>query len=824
MDTIARSVSHPYYLRSLHIPETIAGIRGPKATLELPQQSAEGVPPAVVGVARTYAPLPRPDLPPPPMPQGQSSADLYQSLFTRDEQIRKNLVRQTSLTRAAVVVGACPDMCPEKERYMREDRRRLSWFELDHHISQPGAPKVDHQRAVKEYNRSAADKAEDLPHELRPEPVLLMTMDYLVTCVMDEREGRTEMWYDFVWNRTRAIRKDITLQHLCSKGCVELTEKCARFHILCAYLLCEEEINVFDQKMNHENLTKCLITLTHFYRDLRIEQAVYCGNEAEFCCYDILLHLRDGNVLNLVEQYSPAIRQSNFIRFAVDIALAFSSNNYAKFFKLVRSPICSYLCACILHRYFSEIRTTALHVMTKAYTLSKPTSFPLTKFTEILRFENEVLATDFCVHFDLSLTKKMVKLAREFAHHPPSSLPALLAPSLVGAKRVNRRLGEIVNGGPLPLPPNLPRPYDSFAPGTPLAPPTPTRPTPPVYSDKDLTVAIDLILEEITRKELFSVAMEMLQNERDKSVKQATVSAFCESLTSECVGEECTSVAMATLENAQREWQVRENAQLLDEVAKVISMEIEFGIIIEQVSQVIIEGYEELVTMATSVCDDITWECVRSVTGDVCVEVVREAELVRQEKLEQLEKLVLAKRRKRYWEKWCCLFKARCHARECVSAIPSLPPLLPLSAQPVARRQLPGETLISGGSLEIGEGRVADFLEAERCGLEERRKKISSPLDLPYLLSHSLLVTRPPSLPPLPPSHHTSPHIYWSLALLHSVHPDLPHSQPGDLALLGYLEQKLTFRPPGAKPSGDKQNLLIQGFVKFQFLRPLLQK
>ena len=68
------------------------------------------------------------------------------------------------------------------------------------------------------------------------------------------------------------ISQDITLQHLCSRGCVELTEKCARFHILCAYLLCEEEINVFDQKMNHENLTKCLITLKQFYRDLRTEQ------------------------------------------------------------------------------------------------------------------------------------------------------------------------------------------------------------------------------------------------------------------------------------------------------------------------------------------------------------------------------------------------------------------------------------------------------------------------------------------------------------------------------------------------------------------------
>jgi hypothetical protein len=273
---------------------------------------------------------------------------------------------------------------------MREDRRRLSWFEIVHPISDAGAPRVDHQRAVKEYNRSAADKAEDLRHELRPEPVLLMTMDYLMTSVMDEgEEARVELWYDFVWNRTRAIRKDITLQHLCSQGCVELTEKCARFHILCAYLLCEEDMAVFDQKMNHENLTKCLITLKQFYWDLRIEQNVVCPNEAEFCCYDILLHLTDGNVLNTVEQYSPAVRQDPIVRLAVDIALTFSSNTYTTFFKLVRSPACSFLCACIIHRYFIEMRTTALQVMVKAYTHSKPTHFPLAKFTELLGFENE---------------------------------------------------------------------------------------------------------------------------------------------------------------------------------------------------------------------------------------------------------------------------------------------------------------------------------------------------------------------------------------------------------------------------------------------------
>jgi len=38
--------------------------------------------------------------------------------------------RQSHLLTAEVVRGMCPDMCPEKERYMREDRRRLSVYEM----------------------------------------------------------------------------------------------------------------------------------------------------------------------------------------------------------------------------------------------------------------------------------------------------------------------------------------------------------------------------------------------------------------------------------------------------------------------------------------------------------------------------------------------------------------------------------------------------------------------------------------------------------------------------------------------------------------------
>ena len=54
-----------------------------------------------------------------------------------------------------------------------------------------------------------------------------------------EEEGRWADWFDFLWNRTRAIRKDITQQHLGDTTAVELMEKCARYvrlvHIIILY-------------------------------------------------------------------------------------------------------------------------------------------------------------------------------------------------------------------------------------------------------------------------------------------------------------------------------------------------------------------------------------------------------------------------------------------------------------------------------------------------------------------------------------------------------------------------------------------------------------
>ena len=92
MDTIARYASHPYYLRSLHQPEknptTFA--RWTKSHLQLPSATPiVGGASASASAAVLYS-IPVPVLPPPPMPRGTSAACLFESLDTRDKEMRKS--------------------------------------------------------------------------------------------------------------------------------------------------------------------------------------------------------------------------------------------------------------------------------------------------------------------------------------------------------------------------------------------------------------------------------------------------------------------------------------------------------------------------------------------------------------------------------------------------------------------------------------------------------------------------------------------------------------------------------------------------------------
>ena len=120
----------------------------------------------------------------------------------------------------------------------------------------------------------------------------------------------------------------------------------------------------FDRKLNDENLTKCIQTLKHVYEDLR-HNDVRCPNEPEFRAYDVLLKLNDGDTLQSIETLPHWVRSSPDIRFALTVYSSLNTNNYVKFFKLVRQS--TLLQGCLLLRYFDQVRIKGLFTIVKSY-------------------------------------------------------------------------------------------------------------------------------------------------------------------------------------------------------------------------------------------------------------------------------------------------------------------------------------------------------------------------------------------------------------------------------------------------------------------------
>ena len=115
MDTIQRRhLSHQYNLRSLH-----RGGQGDSAR-SMTLQSTQ--------ILSSLT------LPLPTHPGGLAAKNFYEALNERDKRIRDRYISSEGK-----VVGTCPDMCPEKERYLREYQRRLSQFEIVR-----GTEKVSH--------------------------------------------------------------------------------------------------------------------------------------------------------------------------------------------------------------------------------------------------------------------------------------------------------------------------------------------------------------------------------------------------------------------------------------------------------------------------------------------------------------------------------------------------------------------------------------------------------------------------------------------------------------------------------------------------------
>ncbi|KAF8549502.1 hypothetical protein OG21DRAFT_1500373 [Imleria badia] len=261
---------------------------------------------------------------------------------------------------AITMVGTCMDMCPRFERYRRERENNLFEWETI-----PGTKRVDHKRAVKAYERAAGDKT--LPSDLRPPDVLKHTLDYLFHQLLPH--GGFSETFNFIRDRSRAVRNDFTMQHEMGPVAIECHGRCARFHILALHV--ERDRPGFSIAMEEQQLMNTLQSLKEFYLDQRGHYQ--SPTELEMRVYHRLVHIRDQRerhddipqalrnhpVFELTTKFrarvqansAPITKTSPLV---VDAEAMLIFAELADVLRREGNIVMTYLVACILERHFGK--------------------------------------------------------------------------------------------------------------------------------------------------------------------------------------------------------------------------------------------------------------------------------------------------------------------------------------------------------------------------------------------------------------------------------------------------------------------------------------
>ncbi|XXG54369.1 hypothetical protein AAC387_Pa03g2272 [Persea americana] len=260
------------------------------------------------------------------------------------------------------VIGLCLDMCPESEREERERKGDLDKYErLDGDRNQ-----TSKSIAVKKYNRTAEREAE----LIRPMPVLQKTIDYLLGLLDQPYDEKFLGMYNFLWDRMRAIRMDLRMQHIFNRDAITMLEQMIRLHIIAMHELCEYTKGEgfsegFDAHLNIEQMNKASAELFQLYDDHR-KKGISVPSEKEFRGYYALLKLdrHPGYKVEPAElsldlaKMPREIRSTPEVIFARDVARACRTGNFIVFFQLARRA--TYLQACLMHAHFTKLRTQAI--------------------------------------------------------------------------------------------------------------------------------------------------------------------------------------------------------------------------------------------------------------------------------------------------------------------------------------------------------------------------------------------------------------------------------------------------------------------------------
>ena len=353
------------------------------------------------------------------------------------KQVRKALIRAgllddpdkpKNLSDAIPFKGICEEMCPEFEkvtRIMDHSVQDAEKFRAPNGERWPFPPKM-----IKALARSAAGQDAPLPMDVRSPAALRKTLDYLLHTVLAESETGLPNVHGFLWDRTRAIRRDFIFQSsMSSRELVDQVyclERITRFHVIALHQMSKtnNQAPEFSEQQEIEQLGKSLLSLIHTYDDCE-NQNLNCPNESEFRAYYIMFNSHNPGIMETIQdwQYKPWYNSLD-IQIATNLVEALQNtwdyhgplspetatnvaeNSFARFFSIVEDFNVSYTMACFAEIHFNNVRKSALKAIYAAYRLQRPRTkdWTLDTLNETMRFDSESELVSFFNAYSAHLT------------------------------------------------------------------------------------------------------------------------------------------------------------------------------------------------------------------------------------------------------------------------------------------------------------------------------------------------------------------------------------------------------------------------------------
>ena len=433
---------------------------------------------------KVYTQLHKDGLSPPNWPSrpGDPGSSTAMSKFRERYERYRSDVRK-SLTRAGLIddpnkrralkdaiefKGISEDMCPEFEKI-----RRITEIDVYQPEKDPKSGHAVTSRMVKKLARSAAGQEAPLPMDIRSVPTLRRTLDYLIDDLL-QHDGNLPVLHGFLWDRTRAIRRDFTFFSTLTpeelKTQVYVLENIARFHVTALHLLSRKgnKPEDFVEQQELEQLGKTLLSLRDLYDDCSAQDIV-CENEAEFRAYYLIFHGNDPSILETLQRsWNPKFwKDSDEVRTAVSLVEAMqntknfhgplkegpslaASATYHAYFRIVEDPTVSYTMACFAERHFAEVRRSILSSIARALARPKEDAKDVTAATlnKFLRFDTVEEAIDFAELHDLEFEpgddgEPRLLLRRQQLPH--IRLSHQFSQTMVEKKRGSRSLPQVIH-------------------------------------------------------------------------------------------------------------------------------------------------------------------------------------------------------------------------------------------------------------------------------------------------------------------------------------------------------------------------------------------